>query len=139
MGRSIGEVATVQPMAHQTAGDGRDSCGRSGAAPVVLFQRRYGENRLMALSPVPVIKKFFLIDAGPFHHQTNSSRGQPACEDGQVVDIDQCFVLAVIGVKMRRAVVVKKHLDHDTEKSANFRHQRARVSGSGKHLLGACR
>jgi hypothetical protein len=76
----------------------------------------------MVLCPVPIIKKFFLIDAGPFHHQTNGSRGQPTCEDGQVVDIDQSFVLAVIGVKMRRAVVAKKHFDDDTEESANFRH-----------------
>ena len=66
---------------------------------------------LLCPCPLPVGEKFMLMERRPLDHESHRARRQPTGEDGQVADIDQGKVAAVLGVEVRRVVIVKEHLD----------------------------
>jgi len=61
----------------------------------------------------------------PLDHKTRYARRQPSRKHCQSANIDQRKGTAILRMKVRRVVVVEKHLDNDAEKTADLRHGRA--------------
>jgi len=64
--------------------------------------------------------------------------GSQTGEQLQGPDVDQRRAVSILRVEMRWVVVIKKHLDNNAEKVADFRHGLARVSIRGKCLEASC-
>jgi len=61
-----------------------------------------------------------------------------AREGGQVADVDQSQVAAVLRMEMGRIVIIKEHLDDNAEETADLRYGRTRSARRGKRPLVAC-
>jgi len=75
-----------------------------------LFLFEWGNLQQFLLSPcpTPVSEQFLLVDRRPFDHESYHSRRQSTGEDGQVANVDQSNVPAVLGMEMRRVVIIKE-------------------------------
>lgn len=87
---------------------------------------------LLVSGPIPVLHQVRLMKGRPFYHKTESSRGKSSREKRKTLDIDQAHLIPVIGMEMRRVVVVPEHLDGNPKESGNLRHGSVRVSNSEK-------
>ena len=63
----------------------------------------------------------------PFGDHPEGTSRQAATENGQRIDVDENLVLTILGVKVRRVVVVVEDPDHDVVEAADLRH-----AGSGR-------
>jgi len=61
------------------------------------------------------------MDCCPLDHEPHHARRQLARESGQVADVDQGQVAAVLRMEMGRIVIIKEHLDDDAEEAADLR------------------
>jgi hypothetical protein len=85
----------------------------------------------LRLSSDPVRHKLLLVQSSPFNNQAQYSRRQPTGEKRQVSYLDQSFFLPVLGMKVRRGVLLKKHFDHNAEKTADLRRESALAAAPG--------
>jgi hypothetical protein len=58
----------------------------------------------------------------PLDDHPKHSRRNVTADNNQRLNINDCFVLTLLGVKMRRHVVAKIHLNADAKEPANLRH-----------------
>ncbi len=56
----------------------------------------------------------------PLHNQPQHTRRKLSSNDNKRMNINQGFVLTILGVKMRREMIFKVHLDNDAEESADL-------------------
>src|SRR6266849_971992 len=91
---------------------------------MALLQRRNPLERLALRSQSPVLLQFFPMELIPFEHMSQSpSREMPFNNSG--FQIYHNPMLSINGVEMSRLVLAVKHLDDDTQKPADLRHDAA--------------
>ncbi len=78
------------------------------------------------------------MESRPLNYESYRTRRQVAGEDGQVANIDQRKIAAVLGMEVRRIVIVEEHLDDDAEEPADLRHGWVRAAGRGRGLPASC-
>jgi len=83
-------------------------------------------------------EELLLMKCCPLNHESHHARRQAPGEDGQVADIDQGKVTAVLRMEVRRIVIVEEHLDDNAEEPADFRHGQAPGATRGKRLPVSC-
>ena len=74
------------------------------------------------------------MKASPLNHQTSHSWRQLARKDRQTSDVKDCLIFTILGMEVGWVVVVKEHLDNDTEEPTDFRHEMVRVAMRGRGL-----
>lgn len=72
----------------------------------------------------PQLEKFILMQRRPFDNHPKDARRQVSCYDDVRANVYLCFVIAVLGMKMRRDMIAKEHLDADAKEAADFRHEK---------------
>jgi hypothetical protein len=77
-----------------------------------------GENGSLSHRP----QQFRTMQGSPLQTNASARPWQFAAKNGKRGDLDQSFVFAVNGVKMRRLMVVVVKPDGNSEKSRNLRH-----------------
>jgi len=61
-----------------------------------------------------------------------------AREGGQVANVDQSQVAAILRMEMWGIVIIKEHLDDASEEAVDLRHGRTHGAGRGKRLPAPC-
>src|SRR5215472_8873292 len=61
--------------------------------------------------------------ARPLQYQRRCPLGQRAADDTTVSQFDQCFMLRVQSMEVRRAMIPSKHLNHNAIENADGRHK----------------
>src|SRR5215813_9078415 len=61
--------------------------------------------------------------ARPLQYQSRCPLGQRAADDTTVSQFDQCFMLRVQSMEVRRAMIPSKHLNHNAIENADRRHK----------------
>src|SRR5262245_57482795 len=61
--------------------------------------------------------------ARPLQYQRRRPLGQRAADDMTVSQFDQCFMLRVQSMEVRRAMIPSKHLNHNAIENADRRHK----------------
>ena len=87
-----------------------------------LVERFNPAKCLLRLGSVPVLHKLLLVQISPFDYQAQYPRGQPAGKKRKIPYLDQSLIVPINGMKVRRVMLLKKHLDHNSEKTADLRH-----------------
>jgi hypothetical protein len=62
------------------------------------------------------------MDCYPLDDQPRGKRRQIAAQHTAPLNVDLGTMVPIFGVKVRRVVIVKEHLDHHAKKTANLRH-----------------
>lgn len=78
----------------------------------------------MILGAGPINKQFRLMQRCPFNDETQCAWRKGTREDREPIDVNQDFVFAIKRMEMRRIVIVKKHLDDNSEEPGYLRHRR---------------
>ena len=84
-----------------------------------------GRNRLRpapALGHLPAAPKLIAMERGPFKHECQGPTWELATVDFQRFDENQRLRARVLGMKVRRLMIIIEHLDHDAKKPADLRH-----------------
>src|SRR5262245_58977120 len=79
---------------------------------------------------VPQTGQLLLVQLGLFDDQPHGARWQVDRQERQTVDCESRLVLGVFGMKVRRCMIGKVHLDDDAVEAADLRHPRARTASS---------
>src|SRR5262245_27095344 len=61
--------------------------------------------------------------ARPLQYQRRRPLGQRAADDTAVSQFEQCFMLRVQSMEVRRAMIPSKHLNHNVMENADRRHK----------------
>ena len=72
--------------------------------------------------PIPISEKLLLVHCRPFNHEARYPRREASGKYRESSNVDECHISAILRMKVRRVVIVKKHLDHNAEETADFRH-----------------
>lgn len=88
--------------------------------------------RPLGLRSLPVLNEFRLVKRGPLDDEAHRPWRESPGEHRKPLNVNQRHIVPILGMKMRRIVVVEKHLDHDAEEAADFRHGLVRVAGRGR-------
>lgn len=64
------------------------------------------------------------MQRSPFCHHPQSATRKSTAENGQGIDVNEYLVFTVLGVEVRRIVIVVEDLDDDPVKAADLRHPR---------------
>ena len=72
---------------------------------------------------VSPFEELFLVDCCPLDHEPHHARRQVAREGGQIADVDQRQVAAVLRMEMGWIVIIKEHLDDNAEEATGLRHK----------------
>ena len=75
----------------------------------------------MPFCQIPVLKKIIFINVVPFHQGVKGSLWKTPINYPRK-NFNGDFIVAILCVKMRRAVIIVKHGNDYTKKSAEFRH-----------------
>ena len=75
-------------------------------------------------APVSNPQAAALVGFGPFHRKSEGFRREVSFEDTEAIDGDNCLILIIHNVKMRRIMIVKIHLDQNAVETAYRRHER---------------
>ncbi len=75
----------------------------------------------MPFCQIPVLKKIVFINFVPFHQRVKGSLWKTTVNYSRK-NFNGDFLVAILCVKMRMAVIIVKHSDDYTKKSAKFRH-----------------
>jgi len=62
------------------------------------------------------------MKGGPFEHERHRSPGEMTSQNAERLDFDQSLVVAILGMKMGRVMIVEVHPNHNSEKSRQLRH-----------------
>lgn len=89
----------------------------------MLFERSDSLERLLGAGPFPVSEELLLVQGRPLDHEAAHARRQATGKRREIADIDQCKIVAVLRVEVRRIVILEEHLDADAEEPADFRHE----------------
>ena len=76
----------------------------------------------MGSSQFPVLTEGFSIHRSPFEHQGVNPPGKAAFGDIEGVDPIDGGMIPVVGVEVRRRMIVVVHANHDPEKGRDGRH-----------------
>ena len=72
---------------------------------------------------LPVDTKFFAMERRPLDHKCPGTPWQLPVEDFERIDDESGFVLGICCVKVGWAMIVVVHVNDDTKKLANARHE----------------
>lgn len=92
---------------------------------LLLAERLYGLERLVAAGTAPVLAQLGLVYIRPFDHETQGARRELAGYDLEVFDVDGSLVVSIRRVKVRSTEMVALvviHPDHDPVERADPRH-----------------
>jgi len=87
------------------------------------------------LSLVPGFHELVLAKRSPFNDETRSARGKATGEQRQCLDGEKRLVGTVVGVKVRRIVVVEEHSYDDAVEPAQLGHLRLRDGDAAEEFL----
>jgi hypothetical protein len=59
-------------------------------------------------------------------------------EDRKIADVNQCKIITLLRVEVRRVVIVKEHFDDNAEEPANPRREHDCGAKPGKRLQASC-
>ena len=102
--------------------DPRHTCLRHSRSS---WQRINTAKRLHVTCLLPCVDQFNLVLGCPFHDEARRTRRKTAANYAKCICIDNHVITTVLGVKVRRIVVVVVHFDHDTVKPTKFRNRLA--------------
>jgi hypothetical protein len=88
----------------------------------ILFQRLNALYRLSVVQPAPVLHQLALMKRRPFEYHRRSTIREGALENRDRLDSDLSFAPGIIGMDMRRIVVVEIHSNHDAKEAADLGH-----------------
>ena len=91
-----------------------------------------GLERFMGRCQSPVFGQLFRMRCIPFHQRAQPTPGKSPF-DNSSFNFHGNLVFPILRMKMRRAVVIGKHVHHDTEKARQFRH--TQPPNNFKHLI----
>jgi hypothetical protein len=76
----------------------------------------------MLLGQFPVCKQFIAMKLVPFHHRFQCPPRETTLDDTGG-DFNCNVLLTIPRMKMRRPVIVIKHVDHDAKEPTDLRHE----------------
>ena len=79
----------------------------------------------------PVFEQLLLVDGSPLDNHSECTRRDFALNNGQIIDINQAFIITILCMEVWWVVIIKVHGNDDPEKSTNLRH---RQLGTWKRL-----
>jgi hypothetical protein len=113
----VGEVefaheAIGERDAQETRAEMLDGCdaGENGHVHTLL-ERLDPRQGCWLLGQQPVRKKFIAVKRSPLLNQARCSPGKVTSDRAAIVDTDQCFVLGVDRMEVRRVVISEVHVD----------------------------
>ena len=71
------------------------------------------------LAQLPVCQQFDLMQFCPVEHQAKPTTRQLATDQCQISDVNDCLVLGIVYMEVRRRMVFEKHLDDEAIKGAD--------------------
>ncbi len=88
-----------------------------------LWERFYFEARFLTLNFFPNFEQLILMKCTPLFHHSHGSVWQTSRKNSEIRYVIENFMLAILGMKVRRRMVVKVHSDDDSVKPRNLRHR----------------
>ena len=76
----------------------------------------------MLSRPAPILFQLLLMHCGPLGHQTERSPGNASGEHPDWIDPNDRNVTTIVGMKMRRLMIVVVHRNDDPIEARNLRH-----------------
>jgi hypothetical protein len=73
----------------------------------------------MLATQVPIGQQLAPVKFGPAQYQFLCTPGKKSGKDVKFADSNRCLELAILGVEMRRSMLIKKHADDNAIENTN--------------------